>query len=77
MEIRTAEKARDLREALANFNAELTEQAPGTYSVRVDLSQAGADIASVLHAVQQYVTSAELGSALIDLDGCTYTMETP
>jgi hypothetical protein len=77
IEARTAETAQGLRNALANFNAEVIEQ-DETFVVRVDLSPyGGVDIDSVLTAIQQYVAECQAGSALIDLDGRTYMMEAP
>jgi hypothetical protein len=78
IEARTAETAEGLRNALAIFNAEVIEQYPETFVVRVDLSPyGGADINSVLSAIQQYVAARQAGSALIDLDGRSYMMEGP
>jgi hypothetical protein len=78
IEARTAETAQGLRSALADFEPEVIEQDQETFAVRVDLAlYGGADIGSVLRAIQQYVASYQTGSALIDLDGCTYTMEAP
>lgn len=77
IEMGTAEKARDLWTALASFNAELTEQPPETYVVRVDLSRAGTDITRLLNAIREYVVNAQAGFAMIDLDGKTYMLETP
>ena len=76
IEARTAETAQGLCSALANFEPEVVEQDPETFVVSVDLSlSGGADIGSVLSAIQQYVASCHAGSALIDLDGRTYMME--
>jgi hypothetical protein len=78
IEARTADTAQGLRSALATFNAEVVEQDPETFLVRVDLSPyGGVDIGAVLTAVQQYVAECQAGSALVDLDGCTYMMEAP
>jgi hypothetical protein len=78
IEARTAETAQALRSALAAFNAEMIEQGPETFVVRVDLSpNSDTDIGSVLSAIQQYVAEQQAGSALIDLDGRTYMMESP
>jgi hypothetical protein len=78
IEARTAETAQGLRSALADFGPKVIEQDPETFVVRVDLSpHGGADIGSVLRAVQQYVRSCQAASALIELDGRTYTIEAP
>jgi hypothetical protein len=77
IEARTAETAQGLRGALANFEPEVIEQDDAeTFVVRVNLSPSGgADVASVLSAIQKYVASRQVGSALINLDGHTYMME--
>ena len=76
IQARTAETAHHLHNALATFGAEVIEQ-DDTFAVRVDLSDAGADIASLLNAIERYVADCEAGPALIDLDGRTYTMAAP
>jgi hypothetical protein len=77
IEAHTADTAQALRRALAAFEADVIEQDPEGFVVRVDLSPFGADIGPVLRVIQRYVAGCEAGSALIDLDGRTYTMESP
>ncbi len=76
IQARTAETAQCLHNALATFGAEVIEQ-DDTFAVRVDLSHGGADIGSLLNAIQRYVAECQAGSALIHLDGRTYTMAAP
>jgi hypothetical protein len=73
IEAPTAETAQSLRRALADFAPAVIEQDAVAFVVRVDL--AGADVGSVLSAIQHYVASSQSKSALIDLDGDTYMLE--
>jgi hypothetical protein len=76
IEARTAETAERLRSALADFEPKVIEQDPETFVVTVGLSPyGGADIGSVLSAIQRYIANCQAGSALIELDGRTYMME--
>ena len=73
IQARTAETAHHLHKALATFGAEVIQQ-DDTFAVRVDLSHGGAEIGSLLNVIQRHVAEWQAGSALIDLDGRTYTM---
>jgi hypothetical protein len=70
------ESADHLCGALSAFGAEVVEK-PGSIVVHVPLKGGGAELVAILNAIQDHVKARMTGTAVVELDGQSYLMDSP